>query len=441
MQVGIVGIGHVGLVTAAALAHMGHDVRGTDVDQEKLFKLSRGETPFFEPGLAELVEKGLRSGKLAFPVGPAEVVAGTEVVLLCVGTPPNAQGDANLVAVEHAATEVARNADGPLVVVEKSTVPAGTADRLAKALARERPDVEFEVVSNPEFLRQGSAVQDALEPDRILVGAGSERGFEVMRRLYEPLTSKGHRLIETDVGTAELAKHACNAFLALKISYANALARLGERAGADVTQVAEVMGSDTRIGPAFLGAGIGFGGYCFPKDLTAFDDMASRLGYDFPFLREILRINSEAVEAAADKVRDELWNVEGKTVAVLGLSYKPNTDDVRLSPALALARRLLELGASVVGYDPAAQGSAKAEVPGLEVAADPYRAAEGAHALVIATEWDEFKELDLPRLRDAMAYPVLVDGRNLLDPQAVRDAGFTYYAMGRPAIASGDRKR
>jgi UDPglucose 6-dehydrogenase len=306
-------------------------------------------------------------------------------------------------------------------------------------LRRERPDLvdEIEVVSNPEFLREGQGVEDSLRPSRILVGARSVRGFEVMRRLYEPLTSEGIRLIETDIATAELAKHACNAFLALKISYANALARLCERAGGDVKAVADVMGSDPRIGRAFLDAGLGYGGYCFPKDLQAFERLAARLGYDFPLVREVARINDEAVHATVEKVKDALWNLEDKRIALLGLSFKPRTDDVRFSPALALARRLLDEGATVVGYDPEAGANAKSEVPDLGIAASAYDAVDGAHCMVVCTEWDEFRLLDLERAKGLLAHPIVVDARNLFDPAEMRAKGFVYYGMGRAVEHGG----
>jgi UDPglucose 6-dehydrogenase len=436
MRVGVVGTGHVGLVTCVSLAKIGHVVVGTDADAERIRALQAGVAPFYEPGLQELLTEGLSSERLSFSAGTGAAVAGAEVVFVCVGTPARASGDASLVAVEAAAREIARNATGPTVVVEKSTVPAGTSQRLRKALAHERPDLagHIEVASNPEFLREGAALEDALHPDRILVGAESATAFGVMRRLYAPLVERGHPIIETDIPTAELAKHACNAFLALKISYANALARICEKAGADVVAVADVMGSDPRIGRAFLNAGLGYGGYCFPKDLQAFHRLATRLGYDFPLLSEIARINQEAVAAVADKVRDALWNLEDKRIALLGLSFKPGTDDIRFSPPLALARLLQDEGATVVGYDPEAAANAKSELPALELAPDPYDAASGAHCAVLCTEWDEFKELDLVRLRDALAYPIVVDGRNLFDPSEMRAAGLSYYPTGRPPV-------
>jgi UDPglucose 6-dehydrogenase len=325
------------------------------------------------------------------------------------------------------------------VLVQKWTVPAGTADRLRRAVRLASPAAaeRVDVASNPEFLREGRGIQDSLNPDRILVGADSVHAFDVMRSLYQPLIDKGCEYFETDVHTAELAKHACNAFLALKISYMNALARVCELAGADIVRVADVMGSDPRIGRAFLDAGLGFGGYCFPKDIQAFEHLASSLGYDFPLLREVARLNQEALEATLAKIEDGLWNLEEKRIALLGLSFKPDTDDVRFAPALALTRRLLEQGASVVGYDPQASSNAKEELPALEVAMDPYEAAAGAHCLVVCTEWPEFQALDLYHLRSVMSYPLVVDGRNLFDPQAMTAAGFTYFPTGRPRIDVG----
>ncbi|MFN2390104.1 MAG: UDP-glucose/GDP-mannose dehydrogenase family protein [Actinomycetota bacterium] len=435
MRIAVIGTGHVGLVTCVSMAAVGHDVVGTDADPEKIQLLQQARAPFFEPGLEDLLRSGLGNGRLRFTPETAEAVAGADVVFICVGTPPRESGEANLVAVEQAARAVARGLTGPAVVVEKSTVPAGTSTRLARALTRERPDLadRIEVASNPEFLREGKAVEDALHPDRILIGATAERAFEVLREVYRPMVDAGAPLIETDIQTAELAKHACNAFLALKISYANALARLCERSGADVVAVADVMGADARIGRDYLNAGLGYGGYCFPKDLQAFERLARTLHYDFPLLREIARINHEAVVAAYDKVTDAVWNIEGKTITLLGLAFKPQTDDVRLSPALVLARKLLEAGATVIGYDPEAAPNAKADLPDLDIAPDPYEAAAGAHCIVLCTEWDEFRLLDLERLKAAMAHPVLVDGRNLLDPEVMVGAGFTYIPMGRPS--------
>lgn len=436
MRIAVIGTGHVGLVTAATLASLDHDVVGVDSDARKIDALRNGSVPFFEPGLGELVDRTVASGNLSFTQSLDDAIPGREVVFICVGTPARATGEANLAAVERSVRDVARRLDAGALIVEKSTVPAGTARRLKGALLRERPDLEagVAVASNPEFLREGRAVEDSLRPERILVGAEDEWAFERLRSLYAPLVAGGAKLIETDVATAELAKHASNAFLALKISYANALARLCEKAGADVLAVADVLGSDHRIGRAFLDAGLGYGGYCFPKDIQAFERLAARLGYPFPLLEEIARINDEAVGAVLEKVRDALWNVEGKRVALLGLSFKPETDDVRFAPALHLARRLIEEGAICSGYDPQAAENAAAEVPQLRIASTPYEAARDADCVVICTEWDELRSLDLAKLREVVATPVLVDGRNVFDYEPMRAAGFAYYPTGRPPL-------
>ena len=439
MKVGVIGTGHVGLITSTSMAALGHTVVGTDADPEKIEMLGSGRMPFFEPGVAEVLERCVDEGRLSFSERPADAVAGMDVVFICVGTPPRATGEANLAAVEQAGSAVARAATGPLVIVEKSTVPAGTAERLERMLTLVRPDMaqDFDVVSNPEFLREGHAMHDALEPERILVGAASERALETVRRLYRPITDRGVPLIETDIKTAELAKHACNAFLAMKISYANALARLCDRTGADVEAIADVMGADSRIGRAFLGAGLGYGGYCFPKDLVAFEHLAADHNYEFGLLREVAKINDEAVDATAAKVRDAVWNLEDKRIAILGLAFKPGTDDVRFSPSLELARRLLDGGAEVVGCDPHAAANAKADCPGIELADDPFEAARGAHCVVIGTAWDEFVTLDLDRLRGVVDAPIVVDARNALDGQRVVEAGLVYYSMGRPTRQPG----
>jgi UDPglucose 6-dehydrogenase len=439
MRVGVIGTGHVGLITCASFAAVGHDVVGTDADRSKIDALSTGDMPFHEPGVADSIRAGMAGGRLSFSHETADAVREADVVFVCVGTPARASGEANLVAVEQAAREVVAHASAGLVIAEKSTVPAGTADRLTRSVALQRPDIagSVEVVSNPEFLREGHALHDAMHPERILVGADSDAAFDVMRRLYEPFTSEGARLIETDIRTAELAKHACNAFLALKISYANALARLCERAGADVEAVTEVMGADSRIGPAFLNAGLGYGGYCFPKDLVAFDHLASSLGYDFAMLREVARINDEAIDATVEKVRDALWNLEDKRVALLGLAFKPGTDDVRIAPALMLAQRLRELGATVVGYDPHAAESAVRAQPELEVAPTAYEAAREAHCVVLCTEWEEFQELDFDKLGEIMATRVFVDGRNAIDGERAVAHGFHFYPTGRRPLTPG----
>ena len=434
MRVGIVGAGHVGLVTAVTLAEIGHDVVATDQDEAKIDKLSAGDAWFYEPGLEDLLATHLASGRLRFTPEPGEAFDGAEVVFICVGTPARASGKPNLVAVEKAAGAIARFARSRLVVVEKSTVPAGTAERVKRILDHARPDLaaDVHVVSNPEFLREGRALHDSLHPDRILVGTGSDWALDQMRRLYAPITERGAAFIVTDIPTAELSKHACNAFLALKISFINALARMCEAADADVDAVAAVMGADERIGPHFLRAGLGYGGSCFPKDIAAFHQLAEGLGYKFELLEEIKRINEEALEATLHKIEEAVWNLEDKRVVLLGLSFKPETDDIRHSPALTLARRLLDEGAEVVGFDPKAMSAAKTEEPKISVAPDLYEAVAGAHCLVLCTEWPEFADIDFGRVRELVAFPVLIDGRNFFDAERVIAAGFSYYPTGRP---------
>lgn len=443
MKVAVMGAGHVGLVTCASLAAIGHEVCGFDIDDAKVRSLQAGGTPFYEPGLGELLTRTTESGALRFSADVNDAGSGADVVFICVGTPARLNGEANLVAVEEAARTVARNAKPGAVIVEKSTVPAGTAARVRGVLQLERPDIADHLyfVSNPEFLREGQAVQDSLQPDRILVGADSPHAFAVLRELYAPILQNGSRMIETDIATAELSKHACNAFLALKISYANALARICERAGADVVSVTEVMGSDARIGPHFLQSGLGYGGYCFPKDLVAFQRLAARLGYDFQLLADVAAINEEAVESVVDKVRDALWNMEGKRIALLGLSFKPGTDDVRFSPALKLAERLVEEGADVVGYDPQASSNAVAALPALEIGAEPYETVRGAHCAILSTDWPEFRSLDLELVRNLLGYPILIDARNLYEPDEAARAGLTYYSVGRSAGDAAARER
>ncbi|MQA98830.1 MAG: nucleotide sugar dehydrogenase [Actinobacteria bacterium] len=433
MRITVVGTGHVGLVSCVTFAHMGHDVVGIDADRAKVESLRAGRSPFFEPGVQGLLDEGIANGRLRFTTDYAEGIPGADVAFICVGTPPRESGEASLVAVEKATRDIAGLVDGPIVIVEKSTVPAGTHDRVKRTIAHERPELadRIRVASNPEFLREGRAVVDTLEPERILVGADDDAAFEALRRIYQPLTAKGVPLIETDIATAEIAKHACNAFLSMKISFINAVARMCERAGADIASVAEVMGTDSRIGASFLNAGIGYGGFCFPKDVDAFERVADSLGYSFPLLREIARINDEAVEAAFLKVRDALWNLDDKRVCLLGLAFKPDTDDVRFAPALALAERLIGAGARVSAYDPAAIDEARREEPEIEYAKDPYGAAADAHVVVLCTEWPEFEDLDLDKLKSVMRYPIFVDGRNVFDPEDMRRRGFTYYSMGR----------
>lgn len=433
MKLAVIGTGHVGLITGVALASLGHDVVGMDVSEDKIAMLSRGDTPFHEPDLPHLLGQGLASGHLSFTTSVAEAVDGAQAVFICVGRPPVGQGDRSLTAVEDAAREVARSASDGVVLVVKSTVPPGTTGRIAKVVAQERPELSCSAVSSPEFLREGHAVQDTLDPDRLVVGTDDVHGAQVMNEVYAPLLDRGVMVFRTDPRTAELSKLASNAFLATKVSFANALARVAELADADVDGVTAIMGADPRIGPAFLGAGLGYGGYCLPKDVVTLEKVADRLGYDFGILRETARINGEAVDAVVRKVEEAVWNLEGKTIALLGLAFKQGTDDVRAAPALALAHRLLDEGATVTGFDPMAGEAAGRDLPVLQVAPDAYAAAEGAHCVVVCTEWPEFLDLDPERLKAVMAQPAIVDGRNLLDTSAFSTAGFHVWPTGRAA--------
>jgi UDPglucose 6-dehydrogenase len=437
MRVAVMGTGRVGVVTCVAFSRLGHEVIGTDVDADKIAGLQRGVPPFFEPGLEEALGQENASGRLTFTTDVAHALSDAEIVFICVGTPSRPDGEANLIAVEMAVRDIARHAKDGAVVVEKSTVPAGTAERVRRTLQREGNGRQVHVASNPEFLREGMALRDALEPDRVVIGVEDDEGREALERLYGPMLAQDVRFIVTNIPTAELAKSASNAFLALKISFANALARLCERGGADVVDVADIMGADPRIGRAFLNAGIGYGGYCLPKDVAALERLAARLGYGFPMLREVVRVNDEAGDAVLARVEEAVWNLEGKTIALFGLAFKPDTDDVRSSPPLALAGKLLAEGARVVGYDPEAAAEARRQVPALETVDDPYEAARDADCVVLATEWDEFRTLDLATLAGAMAHPVIVDGRNLFDPDEMRAAGFWYYPTGRSPVLQG----
>jgi UDPglucose 6-dehydrogenase len=432
MHVGVLGNGHVGLITCVSLASIGHEVTGYDVDESKIAQLEQGVVHFYEPRVPEALEHVRSTGRLRFTSRPEEALNEAEVVIICVGTPPRENGETDLAGIETAAREIARSCSGRVVVAQKSTVPVGTSEWIERLVAEESKDVEVAVVSNPEFLREGSALDDAMHPSRIVVGSDSAWANEIMRGLYAPIVGKGAAFIETDRETAELSKLACNGFLALKISFTNALARVSELSGADVVTTAEIMGRDPRIGGAFLRAGLGFGGYCLSKDVTALERLAARAGYDFPLLREVTRVNDEAHEAVGARVEGLFDGLEDRRIGLLGLAYKPHTDDVRSAPALTLARRFLDAGASVVAVDPRAGANAKKEIPELELAEDAYIAAAGADCLVLCTEWPVFRGLDLSLMSALMAGSAVVDGRNFLDPAEVAAAGLSYYPVGRP---------
>jgi UDPglucose 6-dehydrogenase len=439
MRVGVIGVGHVGLVTAACMAKLGHHTFGYDIDQGKIESLRQGRIPFVEPGLDELVACGVSSRRLVFTEEVGEAITDSDVVFICVGTPRRENGVPNMSYVQAAATAVAIHALRPTVVAEKSTVPVRTGERIRQALRLQAQAlggrVVHDVVSNPEFLREGTAVEDTLRPDRIVVGSDSPRGHGVMRELYAPLLAQHDcPYVETDVRTAELIKHASNAFLATKISFINAVARICEAADADVWQVADAMGHDTRIGRAFLNAGLGYGGSCFPKDVEAFIHIAAELGYDFGLLRETDRVNREAKAWPIAQLRRMLWNLADKEIAVLGVAFKPGTDDIRDAPALEVIDTLIAEGAGVRLHDPVALEHVRGRYPNAVLCDKAEDALRGAHAVVVCTEWDEYRAIMPARLTELLTYPIVVDARHVWDVQALAAAGLEVASVGRAPI-------
>jgi len=450
MQIAVIGAGYVGLTTAACLAEIDHVVTCAESNTQKLESLKRGMLPFFEPHLEEVVQRNRQSGRLLFTSTP-EAIARSHAIFICVGTPPLENGEADLTAIEGVARNIAQQATGYRLVIEKSTVPVQTGRQLQRHLGLyRRAEFTYDVASNPEFLREGSAVEDFFHPDRIVVGVESPQAASAMREIYEPILERQFAcpvhascedrsappLVITDINSAELVKHASNSFLAMKISFINLIADLCETAGADITKVAEGIGLDRRIGASFLRPGIGFGGFCFPKDLQAFVRIGEKLGLDFSLLREVEKINLRRVEQFVEKVRRELWVLRGKKIGVWGLAFKPNTDDIRFAPSLAIIQRLLAEGAKVSAYDPQAMTKAKEELPEIRYCQDPYEAVEGTEALLLLTEWEEFGQADLDRVRRLMDRPLLVDGRNMFAREKVVARGFQYIGIGQSAEVS-----
>jgi UDPglucose 6-dehydrogenase len=429
MKLTIIGTGYVGLVTGTCFAEVGHQVTCVDRDQAKVALLREGGMPIYEPGLEELVRKNTAAGRLQFTGSTPEGVQNSEVIFIAVPTPPLPDGAVDLSFIEFVAREIAAAMTSYKIVVDKSTVPVQTGDKVAETISRYcKAKVEFDVVSNPEFLREGFAVEDFMKPDRVVIGVRSPRPIEVMKEIYAPFNAP---MVVTDINSAELIKHAANSFLALKISYVNALSVLCEASGANVQEVANGMGLDARIGRRFLEAGLGFGGSCFPKDLSAFIKIAGQLGYDFKLLKEVQRINAAQMDRFVKKITDTLWVLRDKTIGVLGLAFKQNTDDVRMSPALELCQRLRKEGARLRVHDPVAMSKAKAVLKDVTWVEDMDAVAEGCDALVIATEWPQFKQLDLLRARAALTHPILFDGRNLFDRVEMEKLGFVYKSVGR----------
>lgn len=425
-----IGAGYVGLVSGTCLAEIGHTVVLVDNNEQKIEKLKNGHIPIYEPGLEELVKKNVKEGRLTFTTSLKKAVEQSEVIFIAVNTPPQANGRADLSFVAGATREIAEAATSYKVIVDKSTVPVKTGERVLETVKQyNKHGLDFDVVSNPEFLREGSAIEDFMKPDRIVVGVENERAAKIMREIYEPIDAP---FIETNVNSAELIKHASNSFLAMKISFANALARICELSNANIDQVTYGMGLDSRIGKSFLNAGIGYGGSCFPKDVSAFITIAEDLGYNFDVLKEVEKINEDMRELFIQKIEKALWITKGKKIALWGLAFKANTDDMRNAPSITIVERLHKDGAIIAAYDPEARHTAK-EVLGDKVTyvSSKEEALKDADALVIVTEWDEFKNPDWDLVKKSLHNPIIIDGRNMFDPKDMEAKGFVYHSVGR----------
>ncbi len=429
MKLAIIGTGYVGLVTGACFAEVGHRVICVDNDAAKVKVLQAGGIPIYEPGLEELVKNNVAAGRLSFTNSTAEGVEKSDVVFIAVPTPPLSDGAVDLSFIEKVAREIAAAMSSYKIVVDKSTVPVRTGEKVAETIKRYcKAQVDFDVVSNPEFLREGFAVGDLMKPDRVVIGVRSQRPVPALKEIYAPFQVP---IIVTDIASAELIKHASNSFLALKISYINAISVLCEASGANIQEVANGMGMDERIGRRFLDASLGFGGSCFPKDLSAFVKIAEQNGYDFGLLKEVQRINREQMDRFVKKITETLWVLKDKRIGVLGLAFKQNTDDVRMSPAIELCHRLQKEGAVLRVHDPKAMEKARTVLENAEFIPNMNDVAEGCDAMVVATEWEEFKKLDLEKARKGMSHPILFDGRNLFDPAEMERMGFIYKSIGR----------
>ncbi|HZS11515.1 MAG TPA: UDP-glucose/GDP-mannose dehydrogenase family protein [Nitrospirales bacterium] len=433
MHISVIGTGYVGLVTGACFAEFGVNVTCMDVDSRRIDKLEKGEVPFFEPGITELVMKGLREGRLAFTTDIAKAIDQALVIFIAVGTPTQGDGSADLSYVEEVGRGIGRHMTGYKVIATKSTVPVGTGTRLRDVIkAHQRTPARFNMVSNPEFLREGSAIEDFLRPNRVVIGADSDEAIAIMRDLYRPLYLIETPFVVTDIPSAEMIKYASNAFLATKVSFINEIANLCERVGADVQVVARGMGLDGRIGSKFLHAGPGFGGSCFPKDVAALVQTGERAGHEMQIAQATIAVNARQRALMVEKIRSAVGALSGKTIAFLGITFKPNTSDLRESPAIAIARELIAGGARVQVYDPAGMEEGTRLLPELHACADAYAAAAGADALVLATEWNQFRNLELERLKKDMRGLVFIDLRNVYEPAKVAAAGFRYISVGRP---------
>jgi UDPglucose 6-dehydrogenase len=436
MDLSIIGSGYVGLVTGACFADVGHNVICVDNDAQKVKQLQAGEVPIYEPGLEEIIHRNVSARRLRFTGSIEEGVNNSQIVFIAVPTPQQPDGDVDLSFLEKVAREIAGVLTDYRVIVDKSTVPVKTGEKVAESIKRyNRHRANFDVVSNPEFLREGCAVADLMHPDRIVIGAQSEHAIDLMKKVYEPFMAP---MLVTDINSAELIKHCANSFLALKISYINAVSAICEASGADVEKVADGIGMDHRIGRDFLNPGIGYGGSCFPKDIAAFITISERLGTPFDLLKEVQRINNAQKERFLKTIRETLWVLREKRIAVWGLTFKPDTDDVRSSVAIELVTHLLREGAHVIAYDPKGMQKARAikAIADAEFVSSALEAVTDAEALVIATEWNEFANVDLEIVKEKMTTPIVFDGRNLLDPETMRRLGFHYYSIGRASVKS-----
>jgi UDPglucose 6-dehydrogenase len=429
MKIVVVGAGYVGLVSGACFAGLGNHVICVDIDVKKIAMLKKGRLPIYEPGLEEMVQQNIKNKNLSFATDLGAAVRKSEVIIIAVGTPPRPNGEADLSFVEDVACTIAKELNGYKLIVEKSTVPVQTGEWIEKTLRRyAKKGAQFDVASNPEFLREGSAVQDFMNPDRVVLGVESKRAKEILNDLYKPLKAP---MVFTDIKSAEIIKHASNSFLATKISFINAISRVCELAKADVEQVALGMGLDRRIGKNFLNAGIGFGGFCFPKDLSAFVRISEKLGYDFELLKAVQTINEDQKKLFVRKIEEAIWNFNGKMIGVLGLAFKPNTDDMRFAPSVDIIADLQSHGAKVKVFDPHAMGRAKELLSNVQFCEDSYSVCKNSDCLVILTEWNEFKELDLKRVKKLLNQPIIVDGRNIYEPAKMKELGFRYFSVGR----------
>lgn len=432
MEIAIFGSGYVGLVTGACLANLGHTIICVDVDQTRIQNLQNNILPIYEPGLQELISKNAKEKRISFTLDVKQAIETAEVIFITVGTPQRENGEANLSYVLQVAATIGKSMNAYKVIVDKSTVPVGTADEVKQIiLENQQHPIEFDLVSNPEFLKEGEAIHDFMNPDRIVIGVESEKAKEIMFHLYKGIERTGKPIFATDIKSSELIKYAANAFLATKISFMNQIAQLCEKTGGDIKEIAKGIGLDQRIGSRFLHAGIGYGGSCFPKDVQALIYTAEEVHLPFPLLRAVHEVNTEQKKSLLPKIQRALGTVQGKTIAVLGLSFKPKTDDIRDAPAQILIEQLLAAGAQIKAFDPVAMENMKKIFPTITYAASSYEAAEQADCLVIVTEWDEFRYMDLQKIKNIMTNQIIIDGRNIYDPKEATEKGFRYIGVGR----------